>query len=127
MSVEANKALINKYIAAVQKDKSHATLEKYVADQVLIEHIDMYESVLPGYWIETEEIVAEGDKVVLRGTVHGVHTGPLMDIPPSGNKVEIGLFITYQIEDGKIVDHWMIADQLTFMQQIGAIPAPAQE
>ncbi|MBK8035347.1 MAG: ester cyclase [Chloroflexi bacterium] len=85
----------------------------------------MYEVSLPGYWIEAEDLVAEGDKVVVRGMIHGVHTGPLLNILPTGKEVSFAIFITYRIANHKIVEHWMLVDMLTLMQQIGALPAPS--
>ena len=72
-----------------------------------------------------EDILADGDRVNLRGTVHGVHNGPLGNIPPTGKEVAVQLFITYRIADGKIAEHWMLADMWTLLQQIGAVPAPS--
>jgi predicted ester cyclase len=48
-----------------------------------------------------------------------------MDIAPTGREVAITLFITYRIANGKIVEHWMLADMLSLLQQVGALPAPA--
>jgi predicted ester cyclase len=126
MTTESNKALIREYLAAIRKDKNPDTLDTYIAEDDLKQHIAMYEASLPGYWIEAEDMIAEGDKVVVRGTVHGVHTGQLMDIAPTGRAITITLFITYRIANGKIVEHWMLPDMLSLLQQVGALPAPAQ-
>lgn len=125
MSIESNKAFVADYIAAIRKDKSPATLNRYISEEQLKQHIAMYESVLPGYWIETEDLMAEGDKVHLRGKVHGIHKGPLGNIPPTGKKVAFDIHITYRIESGKIAEHWMLVDMMALMQQIGAMPTPA--
>jgi predicted ester cyclase len=126
MTAEANKKLINEYLVALRKDKSPATVDRYVTDEDLKHHIALYETVVPGYWIEVDDLVAEDNKVAVRGTVHGVHNGPLNDIPPTGKQIAIALFITYRIANGKIVEHWMLTDMLALLQQIGAMPAPSQ-
>lgn len=120
---EANKEFIQRYFADFNEDWQ-AALEEYVADEVLKHHIDIFEAALPGYQLKAEEMLAEGNNVFVRTTLTGAHTGDLMGIPPTGKPVEISLALVYRIEDGKIVDHWMLADQLTLMQQIGVIPAP---
>ncbi len=125
MSTEENKAFIRRYLEEVRKDKSPAALEPYVNDQPLTEHIAFYDSVLPGYWIEVEDLIAEGDKVVCRGTIYGTHKGDLMGIPPTGKDVAFGLIIIYQIAEGKIVNHWMQTDGIGLLQQLGALPASA--
>jgi predicted ester cyclase len=126
MTAEANKTLVKEYMAALRKDKSPATVDRYVTDEDLKHHIALYETVVPGYWIEVEDLVAEDDKVAVRGIVRGVHNGPLNDIPPTGKQIAIALHITYRIANGKIVEHWMLTDMLALLQQIGAMPAPSQ-
>lgn len=122
MTTESNKAFIRDYLEALRKDKNPETLDAYIAEDDLKQHIAMYEASLPGYWIEADDMIAEGDKVALWGTVRGVHNGQLMDIAPTGRDVAISMFITYRIADGKIVEHWMLADMLSLLQQVGALP-----
>lgn len=120
-----NKEITRQYLEALHRDKSPKTLNQYIAEDELKQHIAMYEISLPGYWIEPQEMIAEGDLVNVRGTIHGVHSGPLMNIPPTGKKVEFSIFITYKFLNGKIVAHWMLVDMMTLMQQIGALPMPS--
>jgi predicted ester cyclase len=126
MTTESNKTFMQEYLTAIRKDKNPDTLDQYIAEDELKQHIAMYETSLPGYWIEVEDLIAEGDKVAVRGTVHGVHNGQLMNIAPTGREVAFTLFITYRIVNGKIVEHWMLPDMLSLLQQVGALPAPAQ-
>ena len=125
MLAEQNKAIIRRYLEDFRNDRSPATLDTYIAEDELKQHIAMYESVLPGYYLEPDDMIAEGDKVMVRATVHGVHNGPFMDTPPTGKTVAFPLMIVYRLEGGKIVEHWMLVDMLAFMQQIGAMPEPA--
>jgi predicted ester cyclase len=124
MSTEANKVFVRQYLDTLTKDKSPTTLDKYMTDEDLKHHIAMYDAAIPGYWIEAEEILAEGDRVNVRGTVHGIHNGQLMHVAPTGKQVKFPLFITYRIADGKIAEHWMLPDMLTLLQQVGAVPTP---
>jgi predicted ester cyclase len=126
MSAETNKVLVQQYLDALRKDKSAATLDTYMTDQNLKHHIAMYDAVIPGYWLEAEQIIAEGDLVNVRGMGYGVHNGAFGELPPTGKEVAFPFFITYRIADGKIAEHWLLADMLTFLQQIGGMPVPAQ-
>jgi len=120
----ANKQFVLDYFAALNQDKSPATVDKYMTDEVLKEHIVMFETAFPGYQLNAKAMVAEGDQVAVRIEFTGTHDGDLMGIAPTGKPVTIDIAMIYRIENGKIVEHWMLADQLTMLQQIGVIPAP---
>jgi predicted ester cyclase len=72
---------------------------------------------------DTDLLVGEGDRVVVRGTVTGTHTGePLFGVPASGKRLEwTGIDIS-RVTDGKITERWLCADILRLMQQLGLAP-----
>ena len=80
----------------------------------------------PDTEISIEELIAEGDKVVMRWTSRGTHQGEFLGLPPSGKRVEVAGVTISRIEGGKIVEDWELTDTLGLMQQLGAIPAPGQ-
>ncbi len=124
MATEENKAFIRRYLDAINgKPKTESVIRLFVAEQPLIDHILTAEASFPLYRLDAEEMLAEGDLVSLRGKVRGVHNGPFMGLPPTGKPVEFAIFITYKVQDGKIVDHWMLTDNMTMLQQIGLVPA----
>jgi predicted ester cyclase len=72
-------------------------------------------------------IVAEGDKVVVRGTVSGTHTdADFFGVPASGKRLEWSGIDVSRVVDGKIVERWLNADIMSLMQQLGLAPAPGQ-
>ena len=79
-------------------------------------------AAFPGYQLIVEDMIAEGDKVAVRGTVKATHAGDPMGIPPTDKQVKVPLSIIYRIAGSKIVEHWMVSDQLGLMQQLGVIP-----
>jgi steroid delta-isomerase-like uncharacterized protein len=81
----------------------------------------------PDRRITHEDIIAEGDKVLLRWSMSGTHQGELMGIPATGRRVTVRGFDLFRIEGGKIVEMWQEADQLGMMQQLGVIPEPGQQ
>ncbi len=70
-------------------------------------------------------MIAEGDKVVSRGSWTGTHTGPLGNIPPTGKKVMVSGIDIIRVANGKIVEHWEATDSLGLLPQLGLIPGPA--
>ena len=52
------------------------------------------------------ELVAEEDRVVIRWTLHGTNTGPLLGRPPTGERVELSAIVVFRVEDGKLAERW---------------------
>jgi hypothetical protein len=126
MTISDNKEFVRRYLDAISgKPKPDAVLDLYLDDDPLKEHIRAAEAGLPLYELVAEEIIADGDVVAVRGRVRGKHLGEFAGMPPSGNTVDFAIFVSYRIANGKIVDHWMLTDNMALMQQIGAIPVPA--
>jgi len=71
-----------------------------------------------------EDSVISGDRVVGRFVYRGTHTGELMEIPASGNPVEMRSIDIWRVEDGMFVEHWDELNLLEVFQQIGAIQPP---
>lgn len=69
-----------------------------------------------------EDLIAEGDKVVLRLTLRGRHTGEFAGIAPTGKQVEFTTVAILRIINNKIVEEWRTSDQWTLYQQLGASP-----
>jgi len=87
--------------------------------------VGMYLAAFPDLQWTTEDIIAEGDKVVIRWTATGTHQGELMSIPASGRQVTWTGMTIYRFADGKIVENWWAYDALGMMQQItGPLPFP---
>jgi steroid delta-isomerase-like uncharacterized protein len=77
---------------------------------------------LPDLSATVEDVVVSGDRVVGRFTYRGTHTGELMGIPPSGNRVEMRSIDIWRVEDGMFVEHWDELNLMEVFQQIGALP-----
>ena len=85
-------------------------------------------AAFPDMKVTTDDIIAEGDKVVIRWTVTGTHQGELMGIPASGKQVTWSGMTIYRFADGKIVESWWSYDAMGMMQQImPPTPEPPEE
>jgi predicted ester cyclase len=74
--------------------------------------------------VTIEDSVAEGDRVAVRFTVSGKHTGAMMGIAPTGKTIHISGSGIFRIVDGKATDNWVNFDALGMLQQLGAAPMP---
>lgn len=121
MSAEQNKEFVRQYFAAISgKDKPPALVDEYVADSdsELKQHIVYAEAAFPCYELVAEDMIAEGDRVVARCFLRGVHRGEFTGVPATGKQVTMPFIIIYRIADGKIVQHWMQGDMVGLMQQL---------
>ena len=76
-------------------------------------------SVFPDLKLTIEDSVVQGDMVWARITARGTQRGPLMGRPPSGKTFAITVIDIARIVDGKMVEHWGVADRFHQMEQLG--------
>jgi steroid delta-isomerase-like uncharacterized protein len=84
--------------------------------------IGMYRTAFPDFHVTVDEMVSEGDVVVVRMTFQGTHTGDLMGIPPTGNKINIQGVDFLRFVGGKAAEVWHHEEELLMWQQLGVAP-----
>jgi len=135
MSLEENKAIVRRWIESYNKQNlasKEAAVDEFLAPDY-IDHIhhggpegvkQVFNMAFKGMpdWHETiEDIIAEGDKVWLRLTYTGTHTGEWFGLAPTGKKITATAVGIYRIVNGKIVEGRFVTDTLDMNKQIGAI------
>ncbi|HEV2712617.1 MAG TPA: ester cyclase [Gaiellaceae bacterium] len=85
---------------------------------ILIEGLDPHFTI--------EDVIAEGDKVVVRWTNSGTNVGDFLGIPATGRSFRTPGIDIYRMEGGKLAEHWHVVDQLVQMQQLGLLPTPEE-
>lgn len=71
-----------------------------------------------------ETMAVDGDMIWARNVARGVNTGSVMGHPPTGKPMSIEVFDIVRFKDGRIVEHWGVADQLGMMLQLGLVRRP---
>ena len=137
MSTEENKVIYHRFYEELL-NKGNLDIVDELVDPNVVSHsplpdqkpgsegfkqaIASFRKSFPDLKAIAEDMVAEADKVVARFTVTGTHQGEFMGIAPSGKKFTYDEISIVRLKDGKIVEHWAVADALTMMQQLGVIP-----
>jgi predicted ester cyclase len=85
--------------------------------------IRMFYTAFPDYTHTPEEILAVGDRVVLRTTNRATHQGEFQGIAPTGRRILFGQIAIYRMVDGKISEVWEEADLWGLMEQLRVTPA----
>jgi serine phosphatase RsbU (regulator of sigma subunit) len=132
-AAEENKAIFRRYAEEVGNQHSFEIVdeifERYISHQpdgsTLVrgpEDVKRFQgefhSAFSNFHINIEDQIAEGDKVVSRYTIRGIHQGAFRDMAPTGKEIEIkGVTIFRFSEEGKVVETWDSYDQLSVMRQ----------
>ena len=121
-----NKEFILEYYNAISgHDKTPELLARFITDPELLAHITFFEGAFPRYELIADEMTSEGNRVVVRCHCIGKHEGVFGDIPPTHRRIDFPFVVSYTLSNNKIVSHWLIADQLVLMEQLGVEPEAA--
>ena len=81
-------------------------------------------AAFPDLHLAVEDVVADGAKVVARVRYTGTQNGEFQGMPPTGKAVDVQLIDIFTFaDDGRVHEHWGVADVMTMMQQLGVVPA----
>lgn len=121
MSLEQNKAIVLQFYKAYNQGNLEQAKEM-VAPNIIVhtlgtvihggddffEHMQMMRSTFPDSYHTFEDVIAEDDKVVTRGTFTGIHRQEFLGIPPTGKQMTCSVVHVDRLRDDKIVEHWTI-------------------
>lgn len=127
---ERNKTAVRDFFAALEANDAGAL--DHLVDEAYIDHLPgqapgranlkQYIATLhrgiSGLSMPILYIVAEEDKVAVLNKVLGSHSGELLGYPPSGSRVDIMAFQLYRLVDGRLAEHWEVADFATLTSQL---------
>lgn len=135
ISEEETKAIIDRWWDEVWIKKNLAIADELLADNVVLHNFGVVvegreawrQSMTPFFTgfpdlnIPIEFTVAEGDKIAVRWTATGTHTGDFRGIAPTGKRINIAGVAIARVAGGKIVEMWSQPDTLGLLQQLGVI------
>jgi steroid delta-isomerase-like uncharacterized protein len=138
---EENKAVVQRFIDEVWNNRNYDLIESIFAEdhvnhdpadpnpaggpQGARDFVVTLHVAFPDARIEIDDMIAEGDRVVIRWHSTGTHQGELMGIPASGRSATTTGIGIDRFRDGVIVESWTNWDTLGLLAQIGALPSPA--
>lgn len=131
-----NKALCLTFLDEVHNKHNLDAIDTYVSKDVVShdpmpgqrpgsdgvkDTMELFHKAFPDKHITVNDSMAEGNKVMVKLTCFGTHSGEFMGMPATGNPIEYEEVLIFRLKDGKIVEHWAVADALSLMQQTGAV------
>ena len=124
MTTNENKALVQRYIDQLNQ-RNVAILDELVANEFREAVRQGYLRIItafPDYTVVVQDMVAEGEQVVVEWSHTGVHNGVYDGLPPTGKTITGSAISIYRLRDGQIVDARGAWDQAAIWQQLGLIP-----
>jgi steroid delta-isomerase-like uncharacterized protein len=136
MSIEENKAIVRRYQKAYNTNNLD-DLDELVADDLITHALmpgmppgleggkqihRMTIAAIPDLSTAIEDLLAEGDKVVMRFTATGTFKNEFIGLPPTGKLITFTGISIFRLAGGNIVELWGQEDELGLMRQLGAIP-----
>lgn len=143
MTAEANKALVRRMIEEVLVGGHLALMEEFVAPDFVNHNIVgtgeasgkvgvepfrqeviALRAAFPDLAVRIDELLCDGDKVIVRASAQGTHQGAFSGIPPTGRRVNgIASISIVRIANGKFAERWNLVDRFGMLQQLGVIPS----
>lgn len=135
MGINENKATVRRWVEATNDKRLDLLDDLFTADTYdnvgQRTGVDWWKEVfgflyetLPDWRWTLEDMVAEGDRVVVRLTARGTHQGSaipfLRGVEPTGRAISWSHHHTFRFIDGKIAEHWANRDDLGFLRQVTA-------
>jgi predicted ester cyclase len=126
VSIEANKALVRRVFDEAFSQRKLAVLDEVFSPTFVDastpeqepgpEGVKGYFTTIhtgfPDMQVSIGDLIAEGDKVVVRTIWHGTHTGQYEDIAPTGKQVTRTMIHIFRVEGGSIQEEWVKGESL---------------
>jgi predicted SnoaL-like aldol condensation-catalyzing enzyme len=133
--IENNKQVVRDFYEQVFHKRDLTAVDRFMHDDYIQHNQDTRQgksgfiefhlgffAAIPDSCATINQIVAEGDLVYVYNTITGTHAGPgFLDHPPTGNKINFDVVDMFRLRDGKLCEHWDVADTRALFTQVGAI------
>jgi len=83
-------------------------------------HVRLDREAFADYKVVIDEMVADGDLVVVRQSWSGKHVGLRRGFAPTGKVIRGSAVNFFRFADGRIVERWGIVDALGVMRQMAS-------
>ncbi|MDT7741879.1 MAG: hypothetical protein QOE59_957 [Actinomycetota bacterium] len=120
-TLESNKERIRTMLDEVWNAGHPERLPEFWAEETRAEAEELHRvltTAFPDLRITVEDIVAEGDRVVVRLRLRGTHRGPFQGMATTGRSVEFGAIRIYRLDDGLVAETWAHQDSMGLARQL---------
>ena len=135
MDAEKNKKVVMDFYEEVFRKHDLTAVGRFMHDDYIqhnpdaaqgrlgfIEFHKGFFAAVPDFRAAIIQMVADGDLVYVYNRITGTHSGKgFLNHPPTGNKIDFTAVDMFRLRDGKLCEHWDVADTRALFTQVGAI------
>jgi predicted ester cyclase len=137
-NVAKNKELLRRFYKDVYVDWNMTMVDEVVSPeftshdwpdgfakgpQAFRDYYDDLRKTVPNARYVVDDLIAEGNRVVVRWRLLGTHKGEFQGIAPTGRAITLKGIAIYRVEDSKLMERWVVSDLYGVLEQIrGASP-----
>ena len=129
----ANKELVRRFYKEVYVNWDMALVDEVVSPrftshdwpeggvagpQAFREYYAAIRSAVPDARYEVDDLIAEGDRVVVRWTLLGTHEGSFGGIAPTGKAIALKGIAIYRLDAGMLMERWVVSDLHGLLEEI---------
>ena len=79
---------------------------------------EMMKAAFPDLEVHVDDLVAAEDKVAVRLTLRGTHSGEFQGVPATGRTIQYESHEFYRVADGLIAEEWICSDLASLFSQL---------
>jgi len=133
--LEQNKSLVCRFVDQMLNQRNLDVIDELVAPD-FVDHdappdqspgpdgvkrtLEAVQTALADFRVLTDDIIAEGDRVVTRHTAEATHIGPFLGFAPTGRRLRWTAISIYRIAGGRIAERWGLMDYRSLQRQLAA-------
>jgi len=131
MSLEANKAVVRRYLEEIMNHSDFSVADEIIAPNYVnhsagssyggigtgrdsfVQGLRAVRTAFPDWHVTIEEVLADGEFVMDRFTIDAIHSGSVNGVAPTGRRIvaTLGMHM-WRLADGKLVEGWYVSDAL---------------
>ena len=132
-TLEENRAVAREFVERIFINRELDAIDELVTDD-FVDHVPLDSpdgpagfrasmeklfASFPDLTTKIDDIVGEGERLVVRVSIAGTQRGEFERIPPTNKRIEVFGLETLEVRDGKIAERWMFRDEMLILRQLG--------
>lgn len=133
-----NRVIARRYMDEIMSRGNYVALDELADEDVIVrdaafpegkgyaflrQHLEMFRAGFPDMTFRLDDLLAAGDRVIVKWTALATQRGPFLGLAPSDKAIAVKGCVLLRIFDGKVREVDAYWDTYSLFEQLGVIPA----